>query len=79
MKCLPQQAQVCSPIPVTQTAVPKADTSFVQVGVVLVHKVFGEGTVRSIKDGRLIVVFKGGEKMFQFPQAIESGFLWKVE
>ena len=61
--------------PVTQPAVPKVDTSFVQVGVVLMHKVFGEGTVRSIKDGRLIVVFKGGEKMFQFPQAIEYGFL----
>ncbi|MDD3401697.1 MAG: hypothetical protein PHT58_08775 [Eubacteriales bacterium] len=66
-------------IPVTQTAVPKVDTSFVQVGVVLMHKVFGEGTVRSIKDGRLIVVFKGGEKMFQFPQAIENEFLRKVE
>ncbi|MEG2433854.1 MAG: hypothetical protein RSB25_19675, partial [Acinetobacter sp.] len=65
--------------PVTQPAVPKVDANFVQVGVKLVHKTFGEGTVRSIKDGRLIVIFKGGEKMFQFPQAIENGFLKKPE
>lgn len=65
--------------PVVQPAAPKVDTSFVQVGVKLVHKTFGEGTVRSVKDGRLIVVFRGGEKMFQFPQAIENGFLKKAE
>lgn len=78
----PSGSQSTQPKPGTagaQPAMPKVDTSFVQVGAKLIHKAFGEGTVRSIKDGRLVVVFKGGEKMFQFPSAIENGFLEKAE
>ena len=51
------------------------DYTSVVAGSRVRHKAFGEGTVREIKDGRIAVVFSGGEKLFQFPSAIENGFL----
>ena len=38
-------------------------------------KSFGEGVITMIKDGRLFVRFGKAEKMFQYPSAIDSGFI----
>jgi hypothetical protein len=56
--------------------VPKQiDTSGVQAGSTLRHKAFGLGTVKEISRGIVIVAFEVGEKKFQFPGAIQQGFL----
>lgn len=49
----------------------------VEVGTVVKHKFFGEGTVSKFdrEGGSLLVVFSGGEKKFQFPDAFTDGFL----
>lgn len=51
------------------------DTSNIKVGFVLRHKAFGLGTVKELKGGRIIVTFDGVEKLFQFPGAVQQGFL----
>ena len=51
------------------------DTSNIRVGSVLRHKVFWLGTVKELKGGRIIVTFDGVEKLFQFPGAVQQGFL----
>ena len=51
------------------------DTSNIKVGSVLQHKAFGQGTVKELKGGRIIVTFDGVEKLFQFPGAVQQGFL----
>lgn len=59
------------------TTTPKItiDFSGVKVGIVVKHKVFGEGKIIEL-EGRLVTVaFETGEKKFQFPQAFENGFL----
>ena len=53
----------------------KIDTSSIQVGSVLRHKAFGLGTVRELDGGRMIVTFDGNDKRFQFPGAVQQGFL----
>lgn len=57
---------------------PKIDCSSVKTGSILNHAKFGQGTVVSIKKEQITVAFTEGEKRFQFPDAIESGFL-KIE
>ena len=54
--------------------------SNIRVGSVVVHGRFGEGVVSSLdlQAGRIQVVFKDGAKIFQFPKAIERGFLKEV-
>ncbi len=54
---------------------PTIDTSGVVVGSKLLHKKFGTGTVVEMKNGMMAVRFAEGEKKFQFPQAIQQGFL----
>lgn len=54
---------------------PKIDTSGVVVGSVLTHKTFGKGKVVVLANGMMTVKFTEGEKRFQFPFAIENGFL----
>lgn len=54
---------------------PKIDYSHVKVGSVLGHKTFGKGKVIEMKGGHITVAFGTAEKRFQFPQAIENGFL----
>ena len=51
------------------------DTSNIKVGSVLRHKAFGLGTVKELKSGRIIVTFDGIDKLFQFPGAVQQGFL----
>ena len=51
------------------------DTSVIKVGSVLRHKAFGMGTVKALNEGRIIVTFDGIDKRFQFPGAVQQGFL----
>ncbi|MEI6680460.1 MAG: GIY-YIG nuclease family protein, partial [Mariniphaga sp.] len=57
---------------------PIINTSGVKVGSTLTHKSFGEGKVTDLSNGLITVAFGKAEKRFQFPQAIENGFL-KIE
>lgn len=45
------------------------------VGMTVVHKTFGSGAVKSQVGGCHIIVFKDGDKRFQFPEAYVGGFL----
>lgn len=51
------------------------DTSNVRPGILVKHKAFGVGQVKSIEKGVVVVVFDGMDKKFQFPGAFEQGFL----
>lgn len=51
------------------------DTNNIKVGSALRHKVFGLGTVKELNGGRMIVTFDGADKLFQFPGAVQQGFL----
>jgi len=54
---------------------PKVDVSGVNVWTTVNHKTFGKGEVISIGNDKITVTFEIGEKMFQFPQAFDGGFL----
>lgn len=60
-----------------EVVLPQIDCSGVQAGSILIHKAFGEGKVIKIENGIVAVAFDGGksQKMFQFPGAIQQGFL----
>jgi hypothetical protein len=70
-------AEKPQPIPIISKPItPKQiDISGIQVGSVLRHKAFGMGTVMEISKGIVLVAFDIGEKKFQFPAAIQQGFL----
>ena len=51
------------------------DISKIKEGQSVIHKFFGNGVVKSIIDGRIIVSFGDSEKMFVFPDAFIKGFL----
>jgi len=53
----------------------KIDCSGVKIGTELMHKVFGKGKVSDIDGRYMTVTFGGAEKKFQFPEAIQNGFL----
>ncbi|NLC26129.1 MAG: DEAD/DEAH box helicase family protein [Fastidiosipila sp.] len=53
----------------------KVNVSDIKTGSVVKHQAFGDGTVIAIKEGRILIAFGNAEKMFQFPQAFENGFL----
>jgi len=57
---------------------PKMDLTWVQVGVIVKHKSFGEGMVLEISNGLITVSFGKAEKKFQYPFAFENGFLSKI-
>ena len=73
------------PTPVTVTTKPKApepqasafDYSKIQLGVIVVHNIFGEGTVNWIDAKRTFfrVKFTNGEKPFAMADTFEKGFL----
>ena len=64
------------PAPVTpKVENARIDCSGVKVGSALMHKKFGGGKVVSMDNGIMTVAFAEGEKQFEFPQAIENGFL----
>lgn len=46
------------------------DINNVKVGSTLRHKAVGLGTVKALNGGRMIVIFDGIDKLFQFPGAI---------
>ena len=54
----------------------KVDVSGIKVGSSLTHKTFGKGEVVKIDDKFITVSFGKAEKMFQFPDAIQNGFLY---
>ena len=47
----------------------------IEVGDVVRHKAFGEGTVASLDEGHIVVHLGGKDRMFAFPGAFEQGFL----
>lgn len=59
----------------TKNEKPKVDYSGVKVGSSLNHKSFGNGEVIEIRDNYITISFGKAEKRFQFPEAIEKGFL----
>lgn len=58
-----------------ETSKPTIDTSGLKYGSPISHKTFGKGTVVKITDDKITVSFGKAEKMFMFPDAIQSGFL----
>lgn len=54
------------------------DTSDITPGVTVIHKAFGNGTVVSVDNNRILIDFDGIEKKFPFPGAFLYGFLQKV-
>lgn len=69
----PQKASVTRTAPTPQKK--QIDASSIKIGSVLRHKAFGLGTVKELDGGRIIVTFDGNDKRFQFPGAIQQGFL----
>lgn len=65
------------PIPVQaeKKELPQVDVSSVKVGIVVKHKAFGEGIIKSIDNTIITVEFNGTDKKFQFPGAFNQGFL----
>lgn len=49
----------------------------IQIGESVTHSSFGDGIVEKITDGMMIVNFNGTKKQFQYPQALQNGFLQK--
>ena len=47
----------------------------IEVGDVVRHKAFGEGTVVNLDEGHIVVHLGGKDRMFAFPGAFEQGFL----
>lgn len=64
-----------TPVTVAKKELPKADVSGVKVGVIVKHKAFGDGVVKSIDNSLITVEFGGVDKKFQFPGAFDQGFL----
>jgi hypothetical protein len=60
---------------VMETKEKTIDCSGIRIGSYLTHKSFGTGKVIEIKGNLMTVSFGKAEKKFQFPDAIENGFL----
>ena len=58
---------------------PEEEKHFVEGAVeeqsVVQHNRFGTGTVRKIEDGKIYVEFAGGQRIFQYPDCFEKGYL----
>ena len=67
-----------APAAVKKTEIPAVDVSGVKAGTMVLHKVFGKGTVSKIDSIYIYVTFDGVEKKFQFPGAFQQGFLKKA-
>ena len=61
--------------PVAKKPTIHIDTSKVHAGTIVSHKAFGNGQVKGIDGGLIVVTFAGVDKKFQFPGAFEQGFL----
>ena len=53
----------------------KVDVDKIVPGVTVIHKAFGEGQVKGIDRGTIVVSFKKQNKKFLFPWSFEQGFL----
>ena len=53
----------------------KIDSKNHSSGKKVIHKVFGEGVIKSIVEDKIIVSFGTSEKMFIYPDAFKSGYL----
>jgi hypothetical protein len=53
------------------------DTSKIEDGTIVIHKIFGEGTITKIDKARkyIYVRFAVGEKQFAMQFALDNGFL----
>jgi hypothetical protein len=63
---------------VTKPAEPEFVPPHVEVGTVVIHKTFGEGTITWIQQSKkyIYVKFAGkGDKTFVYPDAFKQGFL----
>lgn len=64
-----------APAAVKKTEIPAVDVSGVKAGTMVLHKVFGKGTVSKIDSIYIYVTFDGVEQKFHFPCAFQQGFL----
>lgn len=48
-------------------------------GIQLLHKTYGKGTAVGIQNGMVVINFDVGQKKFEYPGAIEKGFLKPVD
>ncbi|OUO60269.1 GIY-YIG nuclease family protein [Olsenella sp. An270] len=82
-KSAPEPAAAPEPAPEPAAEVPAAvparpsrqQLDSIEVGDVVRHKAFGEGTVVSLDEGHIVVHLGGKDRMFPFPGAFEQGFL----
>ncbi len=47
----------------------------IPAGSIITHKKFGEGVVKEVSDGHIVVSYGDTDKTFQYPGAFENGFL----
>lgn len=59
----------------SKESAPQEAASPVAPGSKVGHKVYGEGEVKSISGGRIVVAFSEKEATFEFPKAFTKGFL----
>ena len=57
----------------TESAIAKEQR--VEVGAVVIHKEYGEGTIIKITDNKMYVDFDGKKRIFSFPDAFEKKYL----
>ena len=66
-------------VPTERKPRPNVDVSDIKVGMIVTHKAFGPGKVKSIDlaKGIIAVEYENKNRFFQFPGAFEQGFLSK--
>ena len=62
--------------PVLQPVEAAFDPSSVSETSLIHHKAYGEGVVTKIADGKIYVKFGNGQRIFQFPDSFEKGYLY---
>lgn len=78
VKVVPEEKPQAESIPEVQIEeVPEKhfDESAVTEQSTVRHNKFGTGIVRKIGDGKIYVEFAGGQRIFQFPDAFDKGYL----
>ena len=51
------------------------DESAVAEQATVRHNKFGTGTVRKTEDGKIYIDFAGGQRIFNYPDAFDKGYL----
>ena len=72
----PLQTEIKTPIiePIKKDPTIRSYTGL-KVGDSVMHKVFGQGVIKSFIDDKIIIAFGKSEKMFLFPDSFIKGFL----